>query len=27
MLDAVFMAIGFGFLAISVVYVIACDRL
>jgi hypothetical protein len=27
MLDAMFMAIGFGFLAGAVLYVVACDRL
>ncbi len=27
MLDAVFLAIGFGFLALAVLYVTACDRL
>jgi hypothetical protein len=27
MLDAMYLAIGFGFLAVAVFYVIACDRL
>jgi len=27
MLDAMFLAIGFGFLAAAVLYVVACDRL
>jgi hypothetical protein len=27
MLDALYMAIGFGFLAVAVLYVVACDRL
>jgi len=27
MLDAMYLAIGFGFLAVTVLYVIACDRL
>jgi hypothetical protein len=27
MLDAMYLAIGFGFLAVAVLYVVACDRL
>lgn len=27
MLDAIFVAIGFGFLAVAVLYVVVCDRL
>jgi hypothetical protein len=27
MLDVLFLAIGFGFLAVTVLYVVACDRL
>jgi len=27
MLDAVYLAIGFGFLAVAVLYAVACDRL
>jgi hypothetical protein len=27
MLDAVFITLGFGFLAVTVLYVVACDRL
>jgi len=27
MLDVVYLAIGFGFLAVAVLYVVACDRL
>jgi hypothetical protein len=27
MLDAMYLAIGFGFLAVTVLYVITCDRL
>jgi hypothetical protein len=27
MLDVMFLAIGFGFLAAAVLYVVACDRL
>jgi hypothetical protein len=27
MLDAVYLAIGFGFVAIAVLYVVACDRI
>jgi hypothetical protein len=27
MLDAVYLAIGFGFLVIAVLYVVACDRI
>jgi len=27
MLDAMYLAIGFGFLALAVLYVVACDRL
>jgi len=27
MLDVIFIAIGFGFLAVTILYVTACDRL
>jgi hypothetical protein len=27
MFDAIFLAIGFGFLALTVLYAVACDRL
>ena len=27
MLDAVYLAIGFGFVVIAVLYVVACDRI
>jgi hypothetical protein len=27
MLDAMYLTIGFGFLAVAVLYVVACDRL
>jgi hypothetical protein len=27
MFDAMYLAIGFGFLALAVLYVVACDRL
>jgi len=27
MLDVIYLAIGFGFLAVAVLYVVACDRL
>jgi len=27
MLDAIYLAIGFGFLAVTVLYVVVCDRL
>ena len=27
MLDAIYLAVGFGFLAVAVFYVVACDRI
>jgi hypothetical protein len=27
MLDAIYLAIGFGFLVVAVLYVVACDRI
>ncbi|MGC2415875.1 MAG: hypothetical protein WA459_24665 [Stellaceae bacterium] len=27
MLDAIYLAVGFGFLAVAVLYVVACDRI